>query len=119
VKAVAKHDKGIPISTLTRISHIHIFSIGFIFFFNGLIFSLSTGIKSWFKALLIGLPFFCLILDVFSWWLTKIDPAFAWVTLISGMSYALISSYTCMVSLYQMWIMPLNGKTYTTNAWRG
>jgi hypothetical protein len=118
VLAVAEHSKGISASTLTRVSHIHIFAIAFIFFFNGLIFSLSVGINRWFKALMISLPFFCLIFDIFSWWLTKINPEFAWITMISGISYSVISAYTWTVSMYQMWILPLNGKKYTINAWQ-
>ncbi len=118
VLAVSKHSEGASASTLTRVSHIHIFAIAFIFFFNGLIFSLSIGINRWIKALIISLPFFCLIFDVFSWWLTKINPEFAWITMISGVSYALISAYVWCISMYQMWILPLKGKAYTINAWR-
>ncbi len=118
VQAVAGHDNGVSTSTLARVSHIHIFAIAFIFFFNGLIFSLSIGINRLVKALVISLPFFCLIFDIFSWWLTKISPEFAWITMISGISYSILSAYTWVISMYQMWIMPRNGKKYTSNAWQ-
>ncbi|NOQ34585.1 MAG: elongation factor-1 alpha [Methylococcaceae bacterium] len=117
VQAASK-SSGASMSSLTRVSHIHIFAIAFIFFFNGLIFSLSVGLNRCFKALMISLPFLCLIFDVFSWWLTKIHPSFAWITMISGISYSLISAITWVTSMYQMWIMPLKGKKYTQNAWR-
>lgn len=117
VQAVSK-STGASTLSLTRVSHIHIFAIAFIFFFNGVIFSLSIGLNRFFKALMIGLPFLCLILDVFSWWLTKIHPMFAWITMISGISYSLISAITWVTSIYQMWIMPLKGRKYTANAWR-
>ena len=117
VKEMAKPSKGASDSALTRVSHIHIFAIAFIFFFNGIIFSLSIGINRYLKALMISLPFFCLILDVFSWWLTKIDPVFAWITIISGVSYFAICASTWVISLYQMWFMSLKGKKYTINAW--
>ncbi len=117
VMLTTKHSEGASTSSLTRVSHIHMFAIAFIFFFNGLIFSLSIGITRWLKVLVIILPFLCLTLDVFSWWLTKINPIFAWITMVSGVSYSLISAYTWFVSMYQMWIMPLNGKKYHHNAW--
>ncbi len=118
VKTVAKSTNGASASTLTRVSHIHIFAIAFIFFFSGLIFSLSVGIHRWVKALAISLPFFCLIFDVFSWWLTKIHPDFAWITMISGIGYTIISIFTWIVSMYQMWILPRKGQKYTVNAWQ-
>ncbi len=111
VKRVAKSEnKGASATSLTRISHIHIFAISFIFFFNGIIFSLSVGLKQWFKIVVVSAPFFFLSIDVFSWWLTKIDPGFAWVTIISGIGYSLCSAITWFVSLYQMWILPMKLK---------
>ncbi len=107
VKRVATpKDKGASTSSLTRVSHIHIFAISFIFFFNGMIFSLSVGIKQWFKILIVSAPFFFLSIDVFSWWLTKIHPGFAWLTIVSGVGYSTCSAVTWFVSLYQMWILP-------------
>ena len=107
VKRVAKADHdGASASSLTRVSHIHIFAISFIFFFNGIIFSLSVGIKQWFKVLIVSAPFFFLCIDVFSWWLTKIDAGYAWLTIISGLGYSACSAVTWFVSLYQMWILP-------------
>ena len=104
--------------SLTRVSHIHIFAIAFIFFFNGLIFSLSIGLNRWVKAFMICLPFMCLILDIFSWWLTKIHPTFAWITMICGIGYSIISASTWFISMYQMWISPMKGRKYDENAWR-
>ena len=74
VKSVAKIDEGASTTSLTKVSHIHIFAISFIFFLNGLIFSLSIGIKQWLKITVVFLPFLFLIIDVFSWWLTKLAP---------------------------------------------
>ena len=113
VKRVAKpKDEGASTSSLTRVSHIHIFAISFIFFFNGIIFSLSIGIKQWFKVLVVSAPFLFLSIDVFSWWLTKIDARFAWLTIISGVGYSACSAITWFVSLYQMWVLPSHGKLY-------
>lgn len=117
VKRVAKSESGASIASLTRVSHIHIFAISFIFFFNGVIFSLSIGIKQWQKIFIVSAPFFFLAFDVFSWWLTKIDSGFAWLTIISGLGYSLCSAIIWFVSLYQMWILPRNGKSYMINTW--
>lgn len=117
VLQVSQPSGGASATTLTRSSHIHLFAISFIFFFNGLIFSLAVGIKTWFKCLLISLPFFFLMADVFSWWLTKIAPEFAWLTIISGVGYSVCSAITWFVSMYQMWCLPYRNKRYETNVW--
>jgi len=117
VKLVTKIDDGASTTSLTKVSHIHIFAISFIFFFNGLIFSLSIGIKPWVKASVISLPFLFLIIDVFSWWLTKLAPEFAWLTIISGIGYSLCSMVTWLVSMYQMWLFPLKHKQFEINSW--
>jgi len=117
VKRVAKSEKGASAASLTRVSHIHIFAISFIFFFNGVIFSLAVGLKQWLKIIVVSAPFFFLAIDVFSWWLTKIAPEFAWLTIISGIGYSLCSAITWFVSLYQMWVLPRNGKIFRVNTW--
>ena len=117
VKQVAKIDEGASTTSLTKVSHIHIFAISFIFFFNGLIFSLSVGVRQWIKVTVIALPFLFLIIDVFSWWLTKIAPEFAWLTIVSGIGYSLCSMITWLVSIYQMWVLPLKGKQFAINSW--
>ncbi|HEU0220253.1 MAG TPA: elongation factor-1 alpha, partial [Gallionella sp.] len=76
---VAAVDSGVSISTLTRVSHIHLFGIAFIFFFVGWIFSFATGFSTIAKSLLIFTPFMFLIIDVASWWLTKMNSNFAWL----------------------------------------
>ncbi len=111
VRRVAQIDEGASTTSLTRVSHIHIFAISFIFFFNGLIFSLVVGFKQWLKIMIICLPFFFLTIDVFSWWLTKLEPRFAWMTIIAGIGYNLCSVTTWLTSMYQMWILPCPVKT--------
>ena len=116
-KKVAGVNKGASVNSLTRVSHIHIFSIGFIFFFMGIIFSLAVGIPCWLKIFCISLPFVALILDVLSWWLTKFHPNFAWLTIISGVSYSVVFIFMWFTSLYQMWISARKGGYYS-NEWQ-
>ncbi len=118
MKEVAKIDHGAEISALTRVSHIHLFGIAFIFFFIGFIFSMAVGIKRWIKAVIIFIPFAFLIIDVASWWLTKINPSFAYLVIIGGFGYSLASAFMLFTSLYQMWIMPWKGQTSDENTWQ-
>jgi hypothetical protein len=115
VVQVAKIDEGASIQSLTRLSHIHLFGISFIFFFVGLIFSFAVGIPRWLKSTAVFVPFAFLLVDVFSWWLTKWSPNFAWFTIIGGLGYSLASTYMWVVSMYQMWLKPRD--VVYGNAW--
>lgn len=117
IKALSKTDEGIDISSLTRVSHIHLFGIAFIFFFIGLIFSLATGFNQWIKSLLIITPFAFLLLDVSAWWLTRLNPGFAWLIIIGGIGYSLASTIMLFSSIYQMWLMPFLKRGSNENAW--
>jgi hypothetical protein len=107
---VAAVDKGASIATLTRVSHIHLFGVAFIFFFVGWIFSFATGFSTLAKTLLIFTPFMFLIIDVAAWWLTKLHPGFAWLEMIGGIGYSLASSIMIFSSLYQMCVKPFMTK---------
>lgn len=116
VKKLAKTSEGASIQTLTRVSHIHLFGISFIFFFVGFIFSFAVGIPKWLKVSVIAFPFAFLIVDVLSWWMTKWIPGFAWLTIIGGFGYSVASTYMWFTSMYQMLFLSRNGKVYG-NAW--
>jgi hypothetical protein len=115
-KSVAKINEGASIQSLTRVSHIHLFGISFIFFIMGFIFSFSVGVPRMLKIIVMLFPFAFLILDVLSWWLTKFSPHFAWLTIIGGIGYSLASTFMWFVSMYEMLILSRNGKVYG-NAW--
>ena len=106
VQKYVRIDKGIPIVSLIRQSHVHLFGISFIFMLMGAIFVFAVGIPEWIKGTLVMIPFAFLILDVLSWWLTKLNPEFAWLILIGGYGYSLASTIMLFTSLYQMWILP-------------
>ncbi len=100
---MTKVSEGASVSTLTRVSHIHLFGISFIFFMVGWIFSYADGFSPIVKAFLIFTPFGFLILDIVSWWLTKMNPNFAWLVIIGGFGYSLASTVMIFTSLYQLW----------------
>ncbi|MFW5451899.1 MAG: elongation factor-1 alpha [Methylophagaceae bacterium] len=102
----AETDTGASFSSLARISHIHLFGIAFIFMFVGLIFSLAAGVPKYLKATVVVMPYIFLILDISSWWLTKLNPNFAWLVIIGGGAMALSFGFMWIVSMYEMWIMP-------------
>lgn len=119
MKEVSYIDQGPAIESLSRVSHVHLFGIAFIFFFMGLIFSMAVGFKNWVKSLLIFVPFAFLILDVAAWWLTKMNPGFAYLVIIGGFGYSLAAAVMLFTSLYQMWIMPLREQMSDENTWKG
>ncbi|MDO7597061.1 MAG: elongation factor-1 alpha [Pseudomonadota bacterium] len=109
IAKVAETDTGASFSSLARISHIHLFGIAFIFMFVGLIFSLAAGVPRYLKASVIVTPYVFLIIDISSWWLTKLNPNFAWLVIIGGGAMALSFAFMWTVSMYEMWIRPRKG----------
>ncbi len=101
-KSLAEIDQGASIATLTRVSHIHLFGIGFIFLFVGWIFGMAEFNQRW-KLILIATPFAFLILDVASWWMTKYWPSCAWFTMIGGLGYSLAAMVMFATAFVQMW----------------
>jgi len=116
VQKVAATSTGATWQALTRVSHIHLFGISFIFFLMGFVFSFAVGVPKKWKIIAMGFPFGFLILDVLSWWLTKLSPNFAYFTIIGGIGYSLASTFMWFTSMYQMFILSRNGKVYG-NAW--
>jgi hypothetical protein len=103
VSTVTGVDEGMTIPTLVRVSHIHLFSITFIFFITGYIFSHAYVRPTWLKCLVIAVPFAMLITDVASWYLTKVWDGFAWVVIISGGFMGMAFAIMWVISMWQMW----------------
>jgi hypothetical protein len=103
VAKVGQIDTGMSLFTLVRVSHIHIFGMTFIFFIMGLIFSHAYVRPAWLKSVVIALPFLSMIIDVGSWYLTKINTAFAWAIIIGGGLMGLSFAFQWLVSMYQIW----------------
>jgi hypothetical protein len=99
-------DSGATLTSLARVSHIHLFGIVFIFMFVGGIFSLTSGVPLAIKCAAIVTPFVFLLLDIASWWLTKLNPHFAWLVIFGGAGLAMAFVFMWVVSMYEMWILP-------------
>jgi hypothetical protein len=104
VQKVTERDTGTALFTLVRVSHIHFFGLAFVFFIMGTIFSHAYVRPVWFKCFIVALPFVALVLDIGSWYFTKIYHPFAWVVMIGGALMGLAFAYMWVVSMYQMWL---------------
>ena len=96
-------DTGMDIFTLVRVSHIHLFGITFIFFVMGSIFCHAYVKPKWLKCAILGLPFLSILLDIGSWYLTKLYAPFAYVVLLSGGIMGMCFAAQAVISFYQMW----------------
>jgi hypothetical protein len=114
--ASAELDTGMDIFTLVRVSHIHMFGITFIFFIMGLIFSHAFVRPVWFKSVVVATPFVAIIVDIGSWYLTKLHPAFAWVVIIGGGLMGLSFAFQWIVSMYQIWFSKYSAAAHRREA---
>lgn len=104
VSHVAEADTGMDIFTLVRVSHIHLFGITFIFFIVSSIFCHSYIRPIWIKCIVMMTPFVAILLDIGSWYLTKLYAPFAWVVMISGALMGVSFAIQWVISMYQMWL---------------
>lgn len=107
LKKTVALDTGMDIFTLVRVSHIHLFGITFIFFIMGSIFCHAYIQPLWIKCVVMMTPFLAILLDIGSWYLTKIYPPFAWVVMISGGLMGVAFAIQWVISVYQMWFYKL------------
>ncbi len=110
VLETAQLDEGVDIFTLVRVSHIHLFGLTFIFFITSLIFSHAYVRPVWLKSVIVAFPFVTILLDIFSWYLTKIFEPFAYVIVISGGLMGGCFAFMWVVSMYQMWLFKVSAR---------
>jgi len=104
VMKVAEKDTGANIPTLVRVSHIHLFGLTFIFYLVGSMFIHAYFRRDWLQAVIVVTPFLCILADIASWYLTKLDAEFAWIVIGSGALMGTCFSIMFFVSMWQMWI---------------
>jgi hypothetical protein len=103
LKEMTEQDEGATFESLTRVSHIHLFGISFIFMFVGLIFTFAETSTVKYKCIAIGMPYFFLVADILSWWLTKLHPIFAWLVIFAGSGMGISFAFMWLVSILEMW----------------
>jgi hypothetical protein len=107
VQKVTTPDTGLSLLHLAKVSHIHLFGISMMFVLTGAIFSLSAT-PIWFRVTVLVVPYLAIIMDIGSWWATKYyDPVFAYIVIIGGAFMGLAMACQILVSLWDMWIVPL------------
>ncbi len=106
LRKMTERDTGTGIFTLVRVSHIHLFGLTMVFFILGTIFSHAALRPVWLKSVVIVTPFAALVVDISSWYFTKIYPPFAWVVIASGLLMGLAFAFMWAVSMYQLWVFP-------------
>jgi hypothetical protein len=98
-------DDGQSFAQLASDSHIHLFGMSFIFLLTGAIFTLSR-LNATAKLCVLVMPYVAIWADVGSWWLTKLQPLFAYVVLIGGTLMGISMAVQILLPLWQMWIRP-------------
>src|SRR5512134_214316 len=106
LRRMTERDTGTGIFTLVRVSHIHLFGLTMVFFILGTIFSHAALRPAWLKSVVIVTPFAALVVDIGSWYFTKLYPPFAWVVIGSGLLMGLAFAFMWVVSMYQLWVFP-------------
>lgn len=104
IAAATEQDEGATFASLTRVSHIHLFGISFIFMFVGLIFSFAETPTLKYQCIAIGMPYIFLLVDILSWWLTKLHPSFAWLVILAGAGMAIAFMFMWAISVLEMWL---------------
>jgi hypothetical protein len=103
IKKVTEQDTGTDVFTLVRVSHIHLFGLTFIFFIMGLMFTHAYVRPVWLKCMIVALPYCAIVMDVSSWYFTKLFHPFAWVVLFAGALMGGCFAFMWLVTMYQLW----------------
>ncbi|MEQ1636448.1 MAG: hypothetical protein ABL903_07130 [Methylococcales bacterium] len=116
VMAVAK-SKAASLPSLVKVSHIHLFGIAFILLFVGRIF-IYCDFNVTFKRIIVVIPFLAMIIDTFSWFVTRQVPQFAYVVVASGALMGIAMGAQIVISLYQMWVDVFPGQLRLLSKWQ-
>ena len=103
LKKVTELDTGTDVFTLVRVSHIHLFGMTFIFFVMGTMFSHAYVRPVWLKCAVVALPYVAIVMDVSSWYFTKLFHPFAFIVLLAGMLMGACFAFMWIVTMYQLW----------------
>ena len=100
----AEVDTGMSMTSLLRLSHIHLFGISLLLFMIGSIF-IQAEVNVWFKRFLVVSPMLAVFVDVLSWFLTKWDSHYAVIVIVAGGILGMSMALQILISLYQIWTL--------------
>lgn len=84
-------------------THIHLFGMGMIFIFTGLV-TLFLSLSGKAKTLLVVLPFIGVWIDILSVWLKGyLSPAFFWLHLPGRLVFGAIFAFVSLRAMWEMW----------------
>lgn len=111
--------KAASLPSLVKVSHIHLFGIAFILLFTGRIF-IYCECNVTLKRLIVVIPFLAMVIDTFSWFITRHIPQFAYVVVFSGALMGLAMGAQIVISLYQMWMddFPVWWQVFLKTSWQ-
>lgn len=100
----AEVDTGMSMTSLLKLSHIHLFGISLLLFMLGGIF-IQAEVNVIFKRFLVVSPMLAVFVDVASWFLTKMDSNYAIIVIFAGGILGLSMALQILISLFQIWTL--------------
>ena len=101
VAAYAKPDHGMSTAARTTTTHAHLFAMSTLYALLGAVF-LLTNTRRGVKAVAVSLPFLGMFVDIGSWWLALLSPAFVYTIMTGG---AMVAAGTLVLVLRPLWEM--------------
>lgn len=102
VQPLTAANTGMSWASLAKSSHAHLFGLATLFAVAGWVF-LGTRAPERLKAAAVSLPFAALLIDVGSWWLTKLHAAFAAGIVAAGALMGVAFAVLIAWPLWEMW----------------
>ena len=102
VTAYTTVNTGLDFITLGGLSHTHLITHALMFLGLSLIFLMTT-VKDRWKIILVFAAYGAIVFDVASWWLGKLAPGFAVISVVTGAIMGLAFVFFFFVPLYQLW----------------
>jgi hypothetical protein len=102
VARYAKPDRGMSTSKRATTTHAHLFGMSVLFGLLGAVF-LFTNTRRGVKAFAVAAPFVGMFVDIGSWWLSILSPAFCWGIVAGGAILAASTAVLVARPLWEMW----------------
>lgn len=108
VQPLTAPDKGMDVTKLARMTHVHLLGIPLLFYILGALF-VRTRWNEKLKAALVVLPFLGVLMDIAHWWITKADKNAAIGVLIGGAVMSAGFAVQWLMTMADVWL-PYHGR---------